>query len=273
MSNPATYRRGDAVPVARLTLSKASGPVPLTVTAKTSTSTDSDGTIASSKIDFGDGTVLSGPSATHTYQQFDKYTVRAYVYDNRGALGTTSASVTVKPPTAGVFVTAPASGATVGNYFKISAYGSSTLPVTSMKLYIDGAAVYSINDDRFTTALRLPDGPHVIGVNAWDSSGAVQVTHASINVGIGPNSSPVPVLGLTNFSPAIGTSVRACSASSFDPDGGISRSVVDFGDGTAVQVGTTTYHAYKTPGTYTVKLTVTDNRGASATTTSSITAH
>jgi PKD repeat protein len=273
MSNPATYRRGNAAPVARLTLSRASGPAPLTITAKTSTSTDSDGTIASSKIDFGDGTVLSGPSATHTYQQFDKYTVRAYVYDNRGAMGTTSATMTVRPPTAGVFVTAPASGATVGNYFKISAYASSTLPVTSMKLYIDGKALYSINDDRFTTALHLPDGPHVIGVNAWDSSGAVQVKHASINVGIGPNSSPMPVLGLTSFSPDVGTTVRACSASSFDPDGGISRSVVDFGDGTAAQVGTTTYHTYKAPGTYTVKLTVTDDRGTSATTTSSVTAH
>jgi hypothetical protein len=164
------------------------------------------------------------------------------------------------------------SGATLNNYFQISAYASSTLPVTSMKLYIDGAALYSINDDRFTTALRLSDGPHVIGVNAWDSSGAVQVKHVSVNVGIGLNQSPVPVLGMTSFTPAVGTTVRACSASSFDPDGGISRSVVDFGDGTAPQVGTTTYHAYKAPGTFTVKLTVTDDRGATATTTSSVTA-
>jgi PKD repeat protein len=49
--------------------------------------------------------------------------------------------------------------------------------------------------------------------------------------------------------------------------------VVDFGDGTAPQVGTTTYHIYKAAGTFPVKVTVTDNRGATATTTSSVTAH
>src|SRR4051794_3874063 len=226
MSNAATYRRGDAVPVARLSVSKLSGAAPLSVTASTSTSTDSDGTIASSKIDFGDGTVLSGPTATHTYQQFDNFVVRAYVYDNRGVLSTTSKTVTAKPPTAGVAISEPVSGATLDNYLRISAYASATLPVTSMKLYIDGAGVYSIKDDRFTTSLHLSDGAHTIGVNAWDSSGAVQTKQISVNVGIGPNQSPVPVLGLTTFTPAIGSTVRACTASSFDPDGGISRSVV-----------------------------------------------
>ena len=56
---------------------------------------------------------------------------------------------------------------------------------------------------------------------------------------------------------------------STDPDGTVTSWAWSFGDG-AFGTGSLTSHLYTTPGTYTASLTVTDNGGASGTTTRSI---
>ena len=53
---------------------------------------------------------------------------------------------------------------------------------------------------------------------------------------------------------------------STDPDGAVASWAWSFGDG-AFATGAVTSHVYSTPGTYTASLTVTDDRGASSTTT------
>lgn len=269
ISNIVGYRRNNAPPAAALQLSTTTGKVPLTVTASTSGSSDSDGSVTSSRIDFGDGTIVSGPTVTHTYKDFNAYTVRAYVTDNRGATATTAKTVNVKPATSGVVITTPASGANVYNYFRITAHASGTSKITAMKLYINGTAMDTVRKDRLDTYIRLWDGSYTIRVNAWDSTGAVQTRSISVKVGIGANDPPFPVLGLTTFTPAVNSKLRACTAASTD----VSKSVIDFGDGSPLQTGTTTYHAYTKPGSYTIRATVYDNRGKSATTSKSVTVH
>jgi PKD repeat protein len=270
ISNVIGYRRNNAVPSASLQLSTTSGKLPLTVTASTSASSDSDGSIGLSKIDFGDGTVVNGPTATHTYNDFNSFTVRAHVTDNRGATATSAQKVNVKPATSGVVITAPAPGANVANYFRITTHASGVNRITAMKLYVNGVAMDSIRKDRLDTYIRLWDGNYTIGVNAWDATGAVQTRSISIKVGIGTNDPPFPVLGLNTFTPAVNSRVRACTAASTDTNG-ISRSVVDFGDGSPSKTGTTTYHSYTRAGTYVVKATVFDSRGKSATTSTPVT--
>src|SRR5204862_1396767 len=86
-------------PVARLTVTPSSGTAPLAVTADASTSSDADGTIASYKFDFSDGTVVgpqAGATATHTFAA-GTWTARVTVTDNGGATATASATVTVSP--------------------------------------------------------------------------------------------------------------------------------------------------------------------------------
>ena len=61
------------------------------------------------------------------------------------------------------------------------------------------------------------------------------------------------------------------SGSGSDSDGSISSYVWNFGDGTANGSGASVSHVYSTPGTYTARLTVTDNAGATGTDTAIVT--
>jgi len=275
MSAPVTYRPGNQPPVVKLSLNKSSGIVPLTITASTSGSYDPDGSISSSKIDFGDGTVLSGPTASHTYSTFDSYTVTATVYDNRGVASVARTTVNAKPPRTGVIATAPLNGSTVANFvhFAATASSSSGAKITAMRIYVDNQALYLINSNRIDTHLKLLDGTHYVSFSAWDSTGAVYKATSTIHVGLGTNQPPLAAMTLTSFSPAVGSTLRVCTAPSHDPDGSVSSSQVNFGDGTAIQSGTTTYHQYKAAGTYTITATVRDNRGATASTKTTVSVH
>jgi PKD repeat protein len=84
------------------------------------------------------------------------------------------------------------------------------------------------------------------------------------------NKSPIALLAVT---PLEGTSpvlVTASAGGSYDPDGTIASATIDFGDG-YVATGTSAAHTYQSAGTYTVKSTVVDNAGATATATQVVT--
>jgi PKD domain-containing protein len=80
---------------------------------------------------------------------------------------------------------------------------------------------------------------------------------------------PVVSLSVLPGSGAAPLSVTASTASSTDPDGSISHSQIDFGDGTVLN-GPATTHTYAAPGPYTVFATVIDNAGLSAHATSTV---
>ena len=78
-------------PVASFTSSCAA----LTCSFNGSASSDADGTIASYAWTFGDGTIGSGASPSHSYTTDGTFTVTLTVTDNLGAAGTRSGTVTV----------------------------------------------------------------------------------------------------------------------------------------------------------------------------------
>src|SRR5207244_3158382 len=111
-----TASHSNVGPSAVLTVSPQSGVAPLSVTADSSRSSDSDGSIVSRSIDFGDGsTPVTAVTATHIYQQAGNYTVQLTVADNGGLSSQATASVAVSAGNSADFTLSATRNQTTGN--------------------------------------------------------------------------------------------------------------------------------------------------------------
>jgi len=120
-----------------------------------------------------------------------------------------------------------------------------------------GASAYH----RFSSA-----GSYTVRLTVTDDDGASDTTTRTIAVGAPANQPPTASFTVSPSSPAPGVWVQCDGSGSSDPDGSIVSYAWQFGDG-ATGTGSTAQHAYGAVGTYTVRLTVTDDRGASDTAT------
>lgn len=259
MSAPVAFRAGDRPPNASLSVTQAGD---LTVTASTSGSSDPDGSLSSTAIDFGDGTVMNDPSATHTYKAVGTYTVTATVVDNAGASSVAVARVEAKAAASGVTILAPGNSATVNWPTSFVASANTNNAVTRMRVLIDGEPAFASDQGVVNTALKVFTGTHHISVEATDASGAV--SSAAVDVLAEPEDIPptavLTVRALPNVSP---TTVLACSVASHDPDGFILTYKEQFSDG-AVFFTPAAVHTLASPGSYSVSTNVTDQFGAPA---------
>ena len=200
---------------------------------------------------WGDGTPAgSGKTATHTYGAAGSYSVTLTVTDDGGSSSTTQ-SVTVdavnQPP---------------GANFTFSCNGL-TCSFTSTSSDPDGTIVaysWTFGDGGTSTAQNpshtyAAGGTYTVKLTVTDNGGATASASKSVTV-TAPNQSPV-----ANFTFSCNGLACSFTSTSSDPDGWITAHSWTFGDG-----GTSTAqnpsHTYGTGGTYTVRLTVTDNRGA-----------
>jgi PKD repeat protein len=174
MSNAVGYSVPDPGPSVVLSVTPTSGIAPVAVTASTVGSTSPAGAITGALIDFGDGTKVSGATATHAYAMPGTYTVTTTVTD-------------------------------------------------SMNVSASGTAVVTV----------VADKPPLASLSVSPASGNAPLT------------------------------VTASTAASTDPDGTITGSQINFGDGTSMNAATAT-HTYNVPGSYTITGTVTDNGGLTA---------
>jgi PKD repeat protein len=273
MSPPVSFSPSDQAPVALLSLSPASGPAPLAVTASSASSHDPDGSITAVKIDFGDGTVVSGGAgfaSSHTYKASGAYTVTLTVADNGGVLSTTqkTASVAAGP---GVTIASPASGATLKSPVHVVATGLISGGVSYMEVLVDGVTppAYITTGSMIDTFLQIYAGTHTLRVVAHDTTPAANYIYSDITVTTGANDAS-PSAVLTVEPSGGGNQVMACTATSTDSDGFIIGSKVNFGDG-ATASGPTAFHTYALAGTYEVRATVTDNAGLTSSMSSSVT--
>jgi PKD repeat protein len=243
---------------AAITATPNSAYAPGTVSVSTGAST---GSIASSVISFGDGTTATGFTAAHKYSAAGTYTLTAKITGTSGAVATATTAVTIKAPE--VIVSSPTTAtASVTGPLHLVANGFSGYPITAIQVYVDTVLTYTALSANLDTSLALSQGSHTLIVKGWDTSGknfskALSVTSA--------NQPPVAQLSLTAGSILVGASTAASAAASTDPNGTITNTLIDFGDGTTA-AAISASHQYKAPGTYTVKATVTDNLGASSTT-------
>jgi PKD repeat protein len=267
MSPAVGFNPSDKPPVASLSLSTTSGRAPLTVTASSASSSDPNGSISTVKLDFGDGTVVSGGAGfahSHTYQAHGTYTVTLTVVDNGGVFSTTKQTVTVAAGP-GVTIVSPASGASLKSPLHVVATALMNGGVSYIQVLLDGKTpdAYVTTGSTVDTYLQIPAGTHTLRVVAHDTTAAANFIDSNVTITTGANDAPpVAVLNVDPFGG--GNEVMACTATSTDSDGSVTKSTINFGDGT-IASGPTALHTYAAAGTYQVTATVTDNTGKTST--------
>src|SRR5262249_23691108 len=112
-------------------------------------------------------------------------------------------------------------------------------------------------------------GTHTLRVVAHDTTPAANPISSNVTFTVGAGDAP-PNAVLTVDPFGGGNQVLACTATSTDPDGSVSGSKINFGDGVTAS-GPAALHTYASPGTYQVIASVTDNAGLSSTAASSVT--
>jgi PKD repeat protein len=105
------------------------------------------------------------------------HTVTVNTWDNTGAAYTAATTVTVQAPppaiVAGIKVTSPAAGATVGSpvHFVASATPPSGLTITLMRIYVDGVSKYSAYASKLDGYVKMASGKRNVVIQAWDNKG------------------------------------------------------------------------------------------------------
>jgi PKD repeat protein len=257
-----------AAPVAGFTATPSTGPAPLAVAFNASGSSDSDGTIVSYAWNFGDGGTATGVTTNHTFA-VGTFTVTLTVTDDDGVTATTTRVIgaTNDAPVAS-FTTTPTSGNRPLNV-NLDAAGSfdSDGSIVSYSWSFPGGSAGGVN----TSVVLNTLGANVISLTVTDNNGATNTTTRTVTVN---NTAPTASFTTTPSSGAAPLTVSFNASASADVDGTIASYAWDFDTAGAfagdTATGVTTSHVY-TPGIYTARLTVTDNNGATATTTRTIT--
>jgi PKD repeat protein len=255
-------------------------------------SSDSDGSVARYEWDFdGDGTYETdaGTAATtsHTYAEAGTYPVGLRVTDDDGATDEVSHDVTVTtpppPPNVGpaaAFDFSPAAP-TTDDQVGFDGSGSSDVDGTVAKYEWDLDGNGSYETDTGTTATTSHTyseaGTYPVGLRVTDDDGATDEVSHDVTVTTPPpppNQAPTAAFEYSPSSPAIGEEVGFDGSGSSDSDGNVAGYEWDFdGDGTyETDTGTTatTSHTFDQAGTYQVGLRVTDDDGATATTSTDV---
>jgi len=229
----------------------------------TSTSSDADGSIAAYSWTFGDNTTSTQQNPSHSYAQGGTYTVGLTVTDNRGATATTSRPVTVtapnQPPTANFTFSC--------NGLTCSFTSTSSDPDGSISAYL-----WTFGDNTTSTAQNpshtyAQGGSYTVTLTVTDNRGATATTSRTVTV-TQPNRPPSVNAG-ADQTVLLGV-LYSLSASFTDPDNnGPWSYTINWGDGTSSN-GTRTSqgsfsvsHNYLLIGSYTIRVTVRDNLGAS----------
>jgi PKD repeat protein len=229
-----------------------------------SASTDPDGTIASYAWNFGDGQNATGATTTHTYGSAGNYLVTLTVTDNRGGTATTTRIVEATVPAnenPNASFTASGSGLTVNVNGSASTDADGTIASYAWNFGDEGTATGATANHTYAAA-----GTYTVTLTVTDDKGATAQTTRSVTVTAPQNQNPTPSFTASGS----GLTVNVNGSASTDADGTIASYAWNFGDeGTAT--GATANHTYAAAGTYTVTLTVTDDKGATAQTTKSVT--
>lgn len=238
-------------PVAEFQATPTSGYAPLSVQFDASGSSDPEGHIVDYSWDFdSNGSIdATGVTTSHVFESPGTYPVSLAVTDDRAAKATAQTTITAMIPLPTVSISAvPAKvnrgGAALLSWTSTNADSVVIEPEIGPVLPQGSMAVF-------------PDADTTYVITAANSSGA---TTSSTAVHV--NWEPTAVCSADATSGPAPLTIAFDGSLSSDPDGSIVDYAWDFdGDGTVEEHGASATHSYQTAGSYTARLTVTDDMG------------
>jgi len=185
-------------------------------------------------------------------------------YDgNRSTFGDTSVSATAPNPDNVAVFAAQRTSDNALTVMVISKYLNGTTPVSVNLANFSASGTAQVFQLTSANSINKLADLTLNGSTASFTAPAQSITLLVLPTGA-PNQPPVAVAGATPTSGIAPLTVQFSSTGSNDPDGTITSYAWDFGDG-GTGAGASPSHVYQNAGNYNSALTVTDDRGATAT--------
>jgi PKD repeat protein len=263
-------------PVASITPGTFSGVAPVTILFDGSSSTNA----VSYNWTFGDGDTASGSTLGHIFSTAGTYTTTLTVSNSAGT--TDSATVTVSvseavvqntPPTAILSSSTAIGDAPLVITFNGSASHDAEGPISSYLWGFGDGSQTSTTSNTISHTYTTP-GTYSAFLTVIDNQGDSNTisTPAIVTTPTTENENPLAGFTVSTSQGPAPLSVTFDGSSSSDPEGGPLSYSWNLGDGNTAQ-GVSTSHIYTSPGSFVATLTVTDDQGATASTTTAITAN
>ncbi len=266
-------------PTASFTASPDPAPTGTAVTFDGSGSSDPDGTIAKYEWDLdGNGSYETDTgttaSATTSYATPGARTVGLRVTDNGGATATAARTVTAQNQAPAASFTATPNPVPTGTMVSLNA-SASTDPDGTIAKYewdLDGNGTYETSTaSASTTKSYASPATLTIGLRVTDNNGATATTTRSLTI---TNRAPTASFTTTPNPAKVGETIAFNGAGSSDPDGTVTKYEWDLDGNGSYETSTgavaTTSRSYTPAGDRTIGLRVTDDNGATATATRTV---
>lgn len=227
-------------------------------------SVDLDGTVESFFWTFGDGNTSNQRNPVHLYDTNGVYTVRLTVTDNDGDTDAKSTAITIH------------------NVPPIVNFSYTPVVPTDRDLISFIATASDVDGILVNFSWDFGDGNHSYGMgsnHSFADNGVYNVTFKATDDDNDYTSHTLAILvtnippqALFDYNPQNPEEDKLVSFTdlSFDQDGTILNVTWDFGDGTVEENGVIITHGYNKSGNYLVTLTITDDDGATVTTSQTI---
>ncbi|MCP3941126.1 MAG: PKD domain-containing protein [Desulfobacteraceae bacterium] len=245
--------------------------IPATLTFSASQSFDPDGSIVSYEWGFGDGQTGTGKNVSHTYTNKQTYLVTLVVTDDKGAINWVYDYIYISNanPIASFTPSQFNGEAPLTINFDASASWDKDGSISSYKWDFGNSNTASGKTASYT---YTDNGTFIVKLTVRDNDQVSNNVTKTITVSDTPpeNQSPLARFLFYTYKGPGSLSITLDASFSNDPDGAITTYDWDFGDG---ETGSGLFpgHTFTNAGTYAVKLTVTDNHGATDATISNIT--